>query len=272
MHEQEHRGIGSRVRPIKYPAVCTPDDLQPATKRFHFSEESATIPVEEGIERQCDAQCKKWCIAATGGGVDPGAEIFGQFAEEWCDRASGLSTDAALIGRLIRRDEEALAALYDRHAGMMYAVLLRILKDSGAAEEVLQDVFLELWKRAERFDAGRGTLLAWLLVMGRSRALSRLRVTRRRYDLEAAEALPLETMASRDDLESKIARLRLMERLRAALRSLPPKQKEAVELAYFEGLTQTEIAARTGSPLGTVKSRVRVALQTLRGLVSGIAL
>lgn len=232
-------------------------------------EGKTTISADEQIEMSvCDARCR----TLAGGRVESGAGFLGRFVLEQCGGAPGLLTDAALIGRVRRRDEEALAAFYDRHAGIMYAMLLRILKDSGAAEEVLQDMFLDVWRRAERFDGNRGTPLAWLLVMGRSRALSRLRATRRRYDIEGADELRPETMVSPADPESEVAQLRWAEKIRAALRSLPPKQKEAVELAYFEGLTQTEIAARTGSPLGTVKSRVRIALQTLWALVSEIAL
>jgi len=163
----------------------------------------------------------------------------------------------------------ALATLYDRYSGMLYAMLLRILNDAGTAEEVLQDLFLEVWRAAGRFDATRGTLAAWLRVMGRSRALSRLRVRRRREVLEDTEPFFFETMLSSQDLEDEIVWMQLGQKLREALATLPVKQREAVELAYFEGMTQTEIAARTGSPLGTVKSRVRDALQTLKGLFDG---
>jgi RNA polymerase sigma-70 factor (ECF subfamily) len=207
-------------------------------------------------------------MVAAAAGVEPATEFFAGVAWEPCGRAPALLTDAALIGRVRQKDEEALAALYDRHAGMMYGMLLRILKDSGAAEEAIQDLFWEVWRRAEQFDERRGTPLAWLLVMGRSRALSRLRATRRRRDVEVVDEFRPETLSSPSDPESEIARLRLTERLGAALRSLPSKQKQALELAYFEGMTQKEIAARTGSPLGTVKSRIRTALQTLRALVS----
>ena len=164
-------------------------------------------------------------------------------------------------------DESALAALYDRYAGMLYAMLLRILKDTGAAEEVLQDLFLQLWRGAARFDASRGSLAGWLLVIGRNRALSRLRgKDRREFVLDDTEGFSLEALPSQENLENDAARSQLMQRLRAAMAGLPPEQREAVELAYFEGMTQTEIAARTGSPLGTVKSRVRAAMQTLKQL------
>jgi RNA polymerase sigma-70 factor, ECF subfamily len=172
--------------------------------------------------------------------------------------------DSALVERIMAGEEGALSALYDRYAGMLFAMLVRILKDTSAAEEVLQDLFLQLWRGASRFDSSRGSLPAWLLVIGRNRALSRLRRRERREILEDPEEFSLESVPSAGDLEDEAARTQLMQRLRGAMATLPPEQKEALELAYFEGMTQTEIAARTGSPLGTVKSRVRAAMQSLK--------
>jgi RNA polymerase sigma-70 factor (ECF subfamily) len=172
--------------------------------------------------------------------------------------------DSALVERIMAGDEGALSALYDRYSGMLYAMLLRILKDTGAAEEVLQDLFLQLWRGAARFDASRGSLGGWLLVIGRNRALSRLRGKQRREILPDPEEFSFEAVPSSENLEDEAARMQLMNRLRGAMAALPAEQREAVELAYFEGMTQTEIAARTGSPLGTVKSRVRTAMQTLK--------
>ena len=172
--------------------------------------------------------------------------------------------DSALVERIMAGDEGALSALYDRYSGMLYAMLLRILKDTGAAEEVLQDLFLQLWRGAARFDASRGSLAGWLLVIGRNRALSRLRGKQRREILPDPEEFSFEAVPSSENLEDEAARMQMMHRLRGAMAALPAEQREAVELAYFEGMTQTEIAARTGSPLGTVKSRVRAAMQTLK--------
>jgi RNA polymerase sigma-70 factor (ECF subfamily) len=172
--------------------------------------------------------------------------------------------DSALVERIMAGDEGALSALYDRYSGMLYAMLLRILKDTGAAEEVLQDLFLQLWRGAARFDASRGSLAGWLLVIGRNRALSRLRGKQRREILPDPEEFSFEAVPSSENLEDEAARMQLMHRLRGVMAALPAEQREAVELAYFEGMTQTEIAARTGSPLGTVKSRVRAAMQTLK--------
>lgn len=174
--------------------------------------------------------------------------------------------DSALVERIMAGDEGALAALYDRYAGMLFAMLVRILRDTSAAEEVLQDLFLQLWRGASRFDASRGSLAAWLLVIGRNRALSRLRGKGRHETLADSEEFSIEAVPSSGNLEDEVARMQLMERLRGAMAALPQEQREAVELAYFEGMTQTEIAARVGCPLGTVKSRVRAAMQTLKQL------
>lgn len=170
------------------------------------------------------------------------------------------ASDAALIGRLVLRDESALAALYDRYACMISSVLRRILRDNQAAEELLQDIFFQLWNNASRFDSSRGSLPAWLVVIARNRAISRLR----RHNPAAGDAL-LDGMASSPlNLESSAAQQQLLERVQASLENLPKEQRTAVELAYFEGLTHSEIAARTGDPLGTVKTRLRSALETLR--------
>ncbi|MGC2617497.1 MAG: sigma-70 family RNA polymerase sigma factor [Acidobacteriaceae bacterium] len=172
--------------------------------------------------------------------------------------------DSALVERMMAGDESALSALYDRYSGMLFAMLVRILHDPQAAEEILQDMFLQLWRGAARFDANRGSLPAWLMVIGRNRALSRLRTREHREIPEDIEAYPANAVASSVNLEDDAERSLLMEKLRTAMAALPAEQREAVELAYFEGMTQTEIAARTGSPLGTVKSRVRTAMQSLK--------
>jgi RNA polymerase sigma-70 factor, ECF subfamily len=174
--------------------------------------------------------------------------------------------DSALVEHIMAGDERALAALYDRYSGMLFAMLLRILRDRQAAEEVLQDLFLQLWRNAGSFDASRGSLPAWLMVIGRNRAISRLRRRSNQETTEDVEAWPASAVASPVDIEGEMQRALLTEKLRAAMAALPREQREAVELAYFEGMTQTEIAQRTGSPLGTVKSRVRAALQSLKEL------
>jgi RNA polymerase sigma-70 factor, ECF subfamily len=174
--------------------------------------------------------------------------------------------DSALVERMMAGDEGALAALYDRYSGMIFAMLVRILRDQHAAEEVLQDLFLQLWRTASHFDASRGSLPAWLMVIGRNRAISHLR-SRARYEMhDDIDAFPANALASSVNIEDETQRALLVQKLRAAMSALPREQREAVELAYFEGMTQTEIAAKTGSPLGTVKSRVRTAMQSLKEL------
>ena len=165
--------------------------------------------------------------------------------------------------RILNGDESALGTLYDHYGGLVYSVANRILRDTGAAEEVLQDIFHQIWRTAARFDFERGSLTAWLLVMARSRSIDRLR----RRSLPTAED-PVESadMVLRADfnLEAAAAQNLMMTQVRKALEALPDTQREAMELAYFEGLTQTEIASRTGDPLGTVKTRMRTAIASLK--------
>src|SRR6202522_638899 len=170
------------------------------------------------------------------------------------------ASDATLIARLVERDESALAALYDRYAGMLSSVLNRILRDTQAAEEILQDIFYQLWRTAAQFDPARGSLPGWLLVIARNRAISRLR----RHNPASGEELLENTVVLPTNLESTIAQQQLMAQVKRALGNLPKEQRAAIELAYFEGLTHSEIAARTGDPLGTVKTRLRSALETLK--------
>jgi RNA polymerase sigma-70 factor, ECF subfamily len=168
--------------------------------------------------------------------------------------------DEELIRRVVQGDEQALATLYDRYSGLVFAVVYRILRDSGAAEEILQDIFHQLWRTAERFEPARGSLPGWLLVASRNRAISRLRrhnPNETQELFEGAVTLPFE-------LESALTQKQLLDRVRGAMESLPAPQREALELAYFEGMTHSEIATRTQEPLGTVKTRLRAAVGTLK--------
>lgn len=170
------------------------------------------------------------------------------------------ASDAALIEQVVARDEPALAALYDRYAGLISSVLNRILRDQHATEEILQDVFYQLWRNAATFDASRGSLPAWLAVIARNRAISRLR----RHNPAAGEELEENTVVVSHNLESSVAQNQLLARIRVALAALPGEQRSCVELAYFQGMTHSEIARSTGDPLGTVKTRLRSAVETLR--------
>jgi len=175
-------------------------------------------------------------------------------------RAELKATDASLIDRIVQRDESALAALYDRYSGMLSSVLNRILRDTQAAEEILQDIFYQLWRNASQFDASRGSLSGWLLVIARNRAISRLR----RHNPASGDELNENTVVVASNLESSVAQRQLMAKVISALDNLPKEQRAAIELAYFEGLTHSEIAQRTGDPLGTVKTRLRTAVETLK--------
>jgi RNA polymerase sigma-70 factor (ECF subfamily) len=166
------------------------------------------------------------------------------------------------VARLAQRDESALSELYDRYAGMLTSVLNRIVRDTQAAEEILQDVFYQLWRAPERFDDSRGSLPAWLMVIVRNRAISRLR--KKNPAAASEEVLGDVPVSHRVNLETEVAQRQMLTRIRGAMQSLPTEQRAAVELAYFEGMTQSEIAARTGDPLGTVKTRLRTAMETLR--------
>lgn len=170
------------------------------------------------------------------------------------------ATDAALMDKVVARDEAALAAVYDRYAAMLSSVLNRILRDSQAAEEILQGTFFQLWRTAARFDAARGSLAGWLLVIARNRAISRLR----RRNPAAGEELGENSVVLPLNLESSLAQQQLLGRVKSAMDNLPAEQRACVELAYFEGLTHSEIAQRTGDPLGTVKTRLRSAVEILK--------
>ena len=172
--------------------------------------------------------------------------------------------DQAALVRLARGDQSALAELYDRHARPIYSLALRILREQADAEDIVQEVFAQAWHQAARFNASRGAVAAWLLMMARSRAIDRLRARRSRpetaSDAETVERMP--DAAARQDLQ--LLSSEQVEMLKTALNGLPASQREAIELAYYEGLTHTEIADRLSEPLGTVKTRIRQAVIRLR--------
>ncbi len=170
----------------------------------------------------------------------------------------GTTQDAQLLDRVRRGDGQAMAALYDRYSKLVYSVALRVLRDPASAEDVLQDVFLGLWRRPERFVSARGSLGGWLAVVARNRSIDTLR---RKRPSEPVEEVYL---ASSCNLADEAERNTLMSRARAIIMRLPLEQRKTLEMAYFDGLTHTEIAEITGDPLGTVKTRIRSALLTLR--------
>jgi len=161
------------------------------------------------------------------------------------------------MSALLRRDEGAMAALYDRYSSVVYGVALRILRDTSAAEDVLQGVFLQLWRNPGIFEARRGGLGAWLAVITRHRSIDALRKQKPEGELP-------EMVAVNMNLENVTARRRVVEKIRAVLQGVPQAQRSALEMAFFEGMTHSEIAEKTGEPLGTIKTRIRAALTTLR--------
>ena len=160
----------------------------------------------------------------------------------------------ALLRRLAAGDQTALGEFYDLYAGLANGLALRILRDTSEAEDVVQEVFVQVWRQAARFDTSRGSAEAWLCTITRTRALDRLRRRASRRE-EQADETPAATAAPRN--EEALA-------VRKALDGLSAVQRRALELAYYEGLTQTEIAARLGEPLGTIKTRIRTAMIRLR--------
>lgn len=178
-------------------------------------------------------------------------------------RGESNESDDMLLRRVIEKDSSAMTRLFDRYAGMVYSVALRVLRDTGRAEDLLQDVFFQLWRKPDSFSSSRGSLGAWLLVVTRNRAID---ILRRRWPTEPVEDYPL---ASGVNLASEVEREVMMQKVRRALTALPPEQRNALEMAYFEGLSQTEISERTGNPLGTVKTRMRLGLMSLRKALQG---
>jgi RNA polymerase sigma-70 factor (ECF subfamily) len=166
--------------------------------------------------------------------------------------------DAMMVSALRSGDEQAMAQLYERYSSIVYAVALRILGDTGAAEDVLQEVFMQLWRTPEAFDSSRGSLPAWLAVITRNRAIDLLR--KRRPDTDIADVV----VSCEPDMLGGAEMSRSLEKIRGTLGTMPPLQRTALEMAFFDGLTHAEIAEKTGEPLGSVKTRIRSGLLTLR--------
>ena len=172
--------------------------------------------------------------------------------------------DAALVHRLLQRDVRAFEEIYDRHSRAVYGLVLRILQQAGTAEEVVQDVFLQLWRNAGRYDEQRGPFVPWLLTLARNRALDTLRLKSERQRRREDQTEELPSLSTAPEYEKALDEKRRCERVRALMASLSPQQKRAIELAYFEGLSHTEIAAALREPLGTVKSWIRNGLLRLK--------
>ncbi len=179
-------------------------------------------------------------------------------AVERAESATGANSDAVLLDRVRRGDEAAMASLFDRYSKVVYSVALRVLRDTASAEDVLQEIFMQVWRSPGSFLETKGSLGGWLAVVARNRSIDALR---RRRPTDSVEEISL---ASPFNLADEAERNNMMERARSVILQLPAEQRKTLEMAFFDGLTHTEIAALTGDPLGTVKTRIRSALLTLR--------
>jgi RNA polymerase sigma-70 factor (ECF subfamily) len=176
-------------------------------------------------------------------------------------------TDLLLFQRIVARDTAALADLYDRHNRLLFGLILRILRDRGEAEEILQEVFVRVWTRAELYDPRLGNPTSWLVRLARNRAIDRLRARRVREaasgpSLDESVAEPADTTIRSP--EAIVVDDERREKVIDALASLPPEQRHLIEAAFFEGYTHSELATRFGLPLGTVKTRIRTGMIAMR--------
>jgi RNA polymerase sigma-70 factor, ECF subfamily len=166
--------------------------------------------------------------------------------------------DAILLQRVREGDQTAMAEVFDRYGRIVYSVAFRVLKDTGHAEDVMQEILFQVWRNPNSFVQGRGSLGAWLVVVARNRSIDFLR---RRKPTDSVEDVVL---AGDCDLASEAEHNALMEKVQKVMKDLPMEQQRSMELAFFDGLSHSEIAEKTGDPLGTVKTRIRLALISLR--------
>jgi RNA polymerase sigma-70 factor (ECF subfamily) len=172
--------------------------------------------------------------------------------------AATTEDDTSLLALVQRGDEQAMAALFDRYSKIVYSVALRVLRDPASAEDILQEIFMQIWRQPDSFIATRGSLGGWLAVVSRNRSIDQLR---RKKPMDSVDDVAL---ASSYNLADEAERNSMMEKARGAIQLLPKDQRKTLEMAFFDGLTHAEIAEMTGDPLGTVKTRIRSALLTLR--------
>jgi RNA polymerase sigma-70 factor, ECF subfamily len=182
------------------------------------------------------------------------------------------TADAALLARIAAGEQAALGELYDRFSRPLYSVALRVLNDAAEAEDIIHDVFITLWAKARDFQSSRGHAFSWALTLTRNRAIDRVRSRKRRGELLSQAALSDlgydETDAADHDSATTLWFKEKASAVRRALATLPADQRKALELAYFSGLTQIEIAAQLAEPLGTIKARIRRGLLKLRDVIA----
>jgi RNA polymerase sigma-70 factor (ECF subfamily) len=171
---------------------------------------------------------------------------------------SDVDSDKSLMERVRAREQRAMTVVFDRYAGLVYSVALRVLNDSGQAEDVMQEIFFQLWRNPDSFSFLKGSLGTWLAVVARNRAIDQLRQRR------PSEPVDEIALASPTNLENEAERNTMMQRVRGILKEMPEDHQRSLEMAFFEGMTHSEIAEKTGQPLGTIKTRIRSALISLR--------
>ena len=193
--------------------------------------------------------------------TDPVALPFGKVAEKeerWRGYLDGIQAG----------NSEALAKLYDETSSFLYGLALRVLNDPSDAEEIVLDVYQQVWRSTHRFDAGRGTVWGWLTLITRSRAIDRVRSmgSRRARELPMEDGFETRSTLPAPEVESIFAEERKL--VRSALGMLAPEQREAIELAFFRGLTHVEVAEAMGAPLGTIKTRIRIGMRKMRDVLA----
>lgn len=184
-------------------------------------------------------------------------------------RAAG---DASLIHRLQSRDPKAMAELYDRYGRLVYSLIYRIVRNPSLAEDLAQETFLRIWNRVSSFDAEKGAIGAWVLTVARNRAIDHLRSMDGRLQAGVIEMDRLENTSLFATFDVDALSIDRMRRLKSAFEKLTPNQRQVIDLAYYEGLSQTEMAERLKQPLGTVKTWTRSALKILREELAGVAI
>ncbi len=186
-----------------------------------------------------------------------------------CEEAPATGDECAQLAAIGQGDEVALAAFYDRYAGLVLAVLERMLGHGGEAEETLQEVFLQVWRQAGRYRPELASPRGWLLLLTRSRALDRLKASQAARRRDEAVGSEWAGRTSEPEVVAALARSEDRRRIRRALGALSPEQRQAIELAFYGGLSHSQVAARLGAPLGTVKSRILLGMRKLRQALEG---
>jgi RNA polymerase sigma-70 factor (ECF subfamily) len=182
------------------------------------------------------------------------------------DVSQGVPDDAQLLRQMAAGNEQALGAFYDRWHPLVHAVVLRVLRSTDDVEDVVEETFWQAWRQAGRYESARGAVQTWILTIARSRALDRVRLANRRREepMEGESGEQVLQLATDSDPSMDAESSERRKLVVAAMADLPGEQREALELGYFGGLSQSEIADRTGQPLGTIKTRMRLAMQKLR--------